>query len=910
MKRIVTILSVAALLASLTSCERENLAPDGGLNPDFKVTATIEPVDNTTRVGYTVNNTENTVTPVWQENDQIFGFDDQGNTFTYRVSAVDDGTKEATLALVGEYTPGAASKAYAIYYPDKTVSNFEGSGAARTLAVDLSAQSGALNTSSPVLMCATADITPGGINFSFQNQTAIIGVKAFQLPEAATITSMDLNGVITTGTFSVDGGILKLTPGSTPTKVSITGGSWETTLDGGYNKVKTGVYFASLPTASANLVLDASSSTKTYANVTAIPSTSLSAGNYYYMSKELNERVAAIGTTTYATIDEAWAAANATTSPVTVTLLANCTSSGALNLDNTTSGTGAVTLDLNGKTLSTASQMKVKDARSLTVTDNSSAVLASQGAITSSCSGGAALYVDASTLNFSGGTLSNPGLAKYPLYINGASTATISGGKIYASNYSAMFVGDDATVTISGGELLSENRYGIYTSGTLTVSGGSVTTNASNSDYRTFYNTGGGQLKITGGTFASNAAPVITSNNSSSKALVTGGYFSKQVATGELFTISNSGKCYISAAYTDRPVNSDRSLSDNGSYVRCNRPNPTAATKAAYPFQVGNYDRYWNTKLTYGTTNYTYWFSTLVGAALHASKVLVDITIEPRSNQASVGAVTMENTAGQTITIDVKGKTVGSKDASLLSLGGKVTITDTGSPKGKITSSSPRIINITSSSATVTLDKCVIECTASDQDAVNANASIWQDNSSSSIVLNNAVVYTTNKLSVIMCKNGHLTINGDSEVACTKASAGYPAVCSYGGQTGSEIIINGGRFYSSIDVQYYSTITHGAGGSDSETGTLVIHGGYFYYDGSKSDRYPVRARFLSQNPKITVDGGYFSEELYTNATPSKSITIPNGYSRQTVSPADTCQFSSIPALTGNKYTFGYTVAAD
>ena len=466
MKKIVSVLSIAAVLISMTACEHENLAPDGGLNPDFKVTATIEPIENTTRVGYTVDNTENTVTPEWQVDDQIFGFDSEGNTFTYRVSAVDDGTKEATLALVGEYTPGTASKAYAIYYPGKTVSNFEGSGTALTLAVDLSAQSGALNTSSPVLMCATADITPGGINFSFQNQTAIIGVKAFQLPEAATITSMDLNGVITTGSFSVVEGVLKLTPKGSPTKVTATG-NWTTADDGGLQKVKTGVYFASLPTTGANLVLNASSSTKEYANVTAIASTDLVAGNYYYMSKILAGSVAEISAVKYATIDEAFAVANRATSNVTITLLADCLASGSLSLNDT--GSGAVTLDMNGKDLTMPNQICVS-GRTLTITDSSSGLLAEQGTIDFTYTGGYALYVESSgTLNFQGGTLQNNHTSQ-ALYST-SSIVNMTGGKVLAQKYAAVY--STGMFTISGNAIIeSLTSTAIYNDGgTLSVEG-------------------------------------------------------------------------------------------------------------------------------------------------------------------------------------------------------------------------------------------------------------------------------------------------------------------------------------------------------------------------------------------------------------------------------------------------------
>ena len=501
------------------------------------------------------------------------------------------------MSVVGEYSLVDGRKVYAIYAPGKTKDDIS----ENQLSVNIVSQNGGLSATAPFLMCATATIDGTTLNLSFENQVAVVGLKKFKVNPVVGVTTVDhllLNGAVAAGTFRVVGEELTLVTSGSPATITAEG-TWETDASGIYDAP---VYFAVLPTTNANLELYAASGSNTYVNLASIGQTTLNAGYYYRMSKILDAVVADVNGVKYDSIDDAWAAANAATSDVTVTLLANCTAASSLILNNSASGTGAVMLDLNGKTLSTTYGIRVESGRDLTVTDISSAVLAEQGSISSSYSEGHSIYVDASTFTFAGGILSNTA-AKYPIYANGASTLTLSGGKVYGSNYSALYVGADATVTVSGTELLSENRYGIYNLGTLTVSAGSVETK-SVSNYPGIYVTSGAQLTVTGGTFKSNGTTVIQTNGSSSLTEVSGGYFSRET-DGELFTVSNSGKSYVFGGRHDRAVNSNRTLSSGGAYVRCNAPNDEAATKAAYPFMVGNYTRKWN--LTKGT--YTYWHS-------------------------------------------------------------------------------------------------------------------------------------------------------------------------------------------------------------------------------------------------------------------------------------------------------------
>ena len=484
MKKISRFVSILAILLFAVSCQDSDI--DGGQTIDngkLNLTATIVAPD-ATRVTYDVDNAStHTITPSWTVGDEIIGWDDQGETFTFSVAAV-DGSGRATLDA-GSYVPGAATKLYAIYSPD----NVEGDIAGGKLTVNLGTQSGVLDDDSPVLMCATAEITAGSASLSFENQTAIIGVTKFKLPAAATVTSISVDGLITSGTFEVDGGgNLVLTPAAAPATATATG-SWAT---GAGNICETAIYFATLPTAGAKIALRASDGANDYGNLASIAATDIAAGNYYYMQKNLGAPVAAVNGVKYGTIDDAWAAANAATAPVTIKLLSNCTAATELTLNG--SGTGAVTLDLNGKTLTenATNHIVVTGGRSLTVGDSFSDNPATQGTIQTADGTEATRTITVqggSSLSINGGRIiSNPAgssTVSAAVYACEASTVTISGGFIRGESASEGVVylfasaeepaATKCSLTMTGGEILSNTGQPlrIFRSNAL-VSGGTL----------------------------------------------------------------------------------------------------------------------------------------------------------------------------------------------------------------------------------------------------------------------------------------------------------------------------------------------------------------------------------------------------------------------------------------------------
>ena len=598
---------VLAALALAVSCQDNGL--DDGQVPQnqIELTATIAS-PAASRVTYDVNNTAGyeAVTPSWTLGDGLFGFDDSGNAFNLQVEEIDEGGRAKMTVTDGTL---AGPTLYVFYAPgmDKDdLSDADGNGL-RTLEVDLSSQDGTLSDASPVLMSAKASVLNGGALLVFENNTAIVGVKRFKMPEAATVTGVTLHGVVTSGTFSVDGdGDIVLTPGSVSAVAATADDDEWTTGEG--NICSTQVSFAVLPTDDALLTLNAVTATKEYANVAVISSVKIVAGYYYHMAKEFNLPVAQIGSVKYGSIDVAMTIANASDEDVTVTLLDDCTAAGRLNLTNT-AGSGDVTLDLNGHTLtapSTAHCLYVL-GRTLTIQDSDEG-----GSIESDATSSYPLYIGTdANVTLNGGTVTNSVYRAIRIDNNG--NFTMNGGSVSAEGYGIALAGSGnisvtggsisgsraissisltggttftGTLSVSGGSLEAASSYGIYTSdGTINVSGGaSVSSNGSGSNTNTVATAG--TVSITGGTFtsASTSSATILVSGSGATGTISGGRFNSSALS--TVTASNDGVVYVTGGLHSRAVQVKFAVDDDeNEYV--NLLNTDNDTKATYPFAVG-----------------------------------------------------------------------------------------------------------------------------------------------------------------------------------------------------------------------------------------------------------------------------------------------------------------------------------
>ena len=910
MKKTIKFFAILAVLLFAASCQNKGLDGEQSLQPTLKITATIS-APEASRVSYDVDNAStHTVTPAWTVGDKIIGFDDDNHTFTFTVSAV-DGSGRATLDLDG-YSQGAATKLYAIYYPGKTVSDLSGSGEATTLAVDLSAQDGAtLDDNSPVLMCATAEIVAGSASLDFENQTAIIGVTRFKLPAAATVTSVAVAGLVTTGTFKVEAGTLVLTPDPTPTTVSAAG-SWTT---GEGNICETPLYFATLPTDEADIVLNASDGANDYANLSAIATTDIVAGNYYYMTKNFASAVADVNGVKYVSFDAAWTAANAATSPVTITLLEDCSAAAASVLDNTASGTGDVTLDLNGKTLSTEYQIEIKNGRSLTVTDNSSAVLAEQGSIVSVTGfkvHPVKVNTGSSSFTLLGGTLKNQNAALdscYAVNIIGAATATFTSGAVESSYRGILQSSATSTLIMDGDTKVTSDRHGIYINGHVTIGGTTaITTNNANGlvlnsagadvtlqdDFH--LSTGStvaiyqyyGSLNITGGTYENGNNIIYVNGSAACTTNISGGTFSS-TTTGSLVYAKNE-KCTVDisggifkgtetggvlglgtgAVGTVHggvfcraiPKKVARDKSDNA-YV--NVLNTAAATKEDSPFTLAAVSE--TPEVAYiartGNTD-TIPHGSLQSAALALNARTSDWDFHLTSDVTTTSRVVLE-CAGK-VSLYLDDHMITTNVARAVTVRTDLDVYDGPGHLGGITNTAEQHALIDSTSnTTINLYGGTIR-----GGQTYGAIRIWTNNVTLNVLGPEVLIENTGAGAALnVGGTGASSVAANISAGTLKAGNGVALRCGYG-----NTIVTGGTFLSNTTAA--STV--------NESAQLTIHDGYFHTGESASEIV------LQSQGTIAVDGGWFSKAVaagvlapnFINDDSSSTIVDGKTYTHQVV----------------------------
>ncbi|MBO7239351.1 MAG: hypothetical protein J6V23_02580 [Bacteroidaceae bacterium] len=225
-------------------------------------------------------------------------------------------------------------------------------------------------------------------------------------------------------------------------------------------------------------------------------------GNGNYVAASI-PKVAQIGETYYATLEDAVATANAVTdSQVTITLLADIDYSG----DDITAN---VVLDLNGKTVtSTGSYFFWLDEGKLTVKDSSDEKTGKLYGVTT---GNAILVYGNSTLVVEDVDIFSNNNVITTFDTN--NTVTINGGKLEANsatqNSAALYLaGSESTVTINAGTIIGDIPFNY---GTLVVKGGSYTKDVSGycaAGYATALNSETGMYEIVAVT-AENAAAKI-----------------------------------------------------------------------------------------------------------------------------------------------------------------------------------------------------------------------------------------------------------------------------------------------------------------------------------------------------------------------------------------------------------------
>ena len=175
----------------------------------------------------------------------------------------------------------------------------------------------------------------------------------------------------------------------------------------------------------------------------------------------------------YKTLAEAMEVVKASSSDCVLKLYRGCEAADTLVFSGA-DGAGAVTLDLNGKTLATAYPIRVREGRKLTITDSSSDDPKSQGTINFSYDKGQSILVTDATVNIEGGNINtlSETASYYSVYYTGTSTGAISGGVITNKNYTAVYIASKASLDLNGtAAIYGSVNYAIYNNGVLRVSG-------------------------------------------------------------------------------------------------------------------------------------------------------------------------------------------------------------------------------------------------------------------------------------------------------------------------------------------------------------------------------------------------------------------------------------------------------
>ncbi len=838
MKRICALSLSLTLILCTISCQENSLDKGQNLDQSLKITATIVP-PAASRVTYEVDNvTTFTIQPTWTKDDKVFGFDSEGNQFTFTVSSVSEG--RATLTSDAPYTPDNDVTLYAIYAPGYDVGDLDDTDANnQTLAVNLTAQDGKLDATAPFLMCATATVSGGSVNLSFEYQAAIVGIKKFKInPVSAetTVNQLVLNGAVAAGTFQIVNTKLQLVPSGSPAPITAAG-PWRTDENGVYN---TPVYFAVLPTTNANLELHAVAGSDKYVNLASITGSNLAAGSYYHMAKIL-DAVADVAGVKYDSIAAAWEAAKSASTDVTITLLANCTHNSQIDFGNANDKT--ITLDLNGKVLTTETAKFITSAsssKSLIIKDTGSP----KGKITSSAANIIYLTKPSLSVELDGSIIESSMAASEDnadaaLYVKAENTprpqiTLDNGARVYTKN---------AVTTIY-------SNYGVYTLNECEITSGSAKTGGR---YCIFASTGA-QIEVnedaslysteTSGTFS---AIHSGSGNSATSIVINGGHFYGKYS----LTAGNSG------GYSSR-------MTINGGYFVNDISSYSGSSRATINGSIGVSSES-HTHQTTGDTNiYEYMCSVasvngvnyegLAEAVSAANSTNEPATLKILGDIEHNSKIDLSNEHNQPITLDLNGFTLSTSTMDFITTTKSLEITDTGESKGAITSNKENIIVNNGGEVTlkgITASSTITKFTGS---YIYSTAAV-RNTGGGTMTISNSILYTTKELAVInnTGTGSSLTIS-NSEVSASTAGTGGCAVTS---GTGASLTINSGQFYNEASSGARPTIYYT--GAAATPSPVIIKGGYF--NNADENGRCVRASTVSYTQYIEITAGYFNRAL-------------------------------------------------
>ena len=515
--------AMAALFVAAVSCQKSQPVDNGVL----RVTATIEK-SAISRVSYETEGTS--VKPSWDIDDEIFGYDSNGGTFTFTVTGI--GENGSAIIDPGAYSPKPGTNLYAVYYPGKGVGDLD-EGEIR---VDLSSQTGTLDTSSPLIMCATGSVVNGAggpeVSLKFYNQMAIVGVKQFKVKPGDAIASLTLKGVQPRGAVRKGSSGFGFVPDEGASQAAI---NFKQPLKAdGSGLVDEPQYFVVAPQRDAEILLYANGSSETYVNLTDISTFDIVAGNYYYMSKKMGEgkvEIPELGTE-FPSVAKAISAIEKSISTCTIRLLGDCAE------DTLTLNRPAKTIiDLNGHTLLTSITISGKAE----ICDSSDG--SGQMGLPTSKSPDGDIYgrnislTAGSELTINGGTFTGRTVSPSSydwiqiINCNGSSSSrvklTINKGNFIGKSQAGAVLVTQADAVVNDGDFNSSGTYGrnfrIRAGGILTLNGGTYYSDNTNVIQYSSNADANASVTVTGGKLSSNGALFNFGSSNKVKLTVSGG---------------------------------------------------------------------------------------------------------------------------------------------------------------------------------------------------------------------------------------------------------------------------------------------------------------------------------------------------------------------------------------------------
>lgn len=843
MKKILFVLSSVAVLLGAASCEKDNL----GGNKETK------PVDNPLNIITVTTDTDSklaiddeTLTPAFEIDDVIFGWDSEGTAYAYTCTEVTEDAATFTRTSSGAPSADEGTVVNLVYAPGYEIEDIVD----KTLDVNLAVQGETL----PVIMHISGTVDEEGIcKVTFLNDVAIVDVKDAVLPDAVEDEeyTVSFHGKNTSLKFTLDeDGSLVVAPAvegpiSSSEKAKVSADS------------KISKKFAVPASLEATDVIIAAMAADGSTYTFSAGSKEIAAGKYIKVAgKEFAPQyVAQIGDKKYMRILDAVDAANAATSDVTIELLSDIAKVPHSMTFNNESAK-VVTVDFKDCMINSTMNPAVICSTSVVFVDNGPL---KKGGITGT----------SQVLAMRGGD------------------NVISGGNYTGHNtYGVMRVSNNTKVVINEGvTMTADDKSRVINAGSNSDNpGGETVINGG-----TFKSTNWGPIRCTfgnltinGGTFVSECDSVIYASSSTGSAEIKGGYFFATKAAP-----ATSPESYVGGPGISKKISGGKfSHKVESAYCAtgkvCKALSPAEVVDGrSYAYEIVDGVSY---VAHIGFTNYETFQAALTDAKLASEDV--EIVMDDNTELSGINN-DFTNANGKTITVNLNGKTMTTTARNSIVTTGNLVITGTEDGQGLLKGSTNRIIFI-QGKGSVKLKNCTFQTSGTNYNTVIDSSAIVVHGSSSEkdgkIEVENVIANTgTGRTSLFGVNYGTLNIK-NSELSVN--GKGYHCIKS---TSGAKIKIESSSIYTAKDPDRTCNCIYTSGKTNA---SISIISSYLYAESGEC------IRNHSYAGAVTITSGYFNCNV---STISPDVQYVQGATKSDCSETHT--------HAGKSYTYTWKVTA-